>query len=165
MRIKISDAVRERIHTLQNEHGQLTPAVVVADAKNPESPLHRMFDWNVESAAEKHWLNTARRIIVSVKVVITTETVTFKAPMMVRDPSVPPKEQGYVSLVALQKDATAARASVLSEFGRAESALTRARNLASVLNLSDEIEALILRLTGLRTVVEGDTASQQQRAS
>lgn len=159
--MKVTSAVRERIVALQDENGRVTPAMVVDDARDVNSPLHRLFDWDDASAAEKQRLHTARQIIVSVKVVVTTEHVSFKAPLMLRDPASPPREQGYVSLVALQKDAVAARAAMLTEFHRAESALSRARNVASVLNLSDEIEALILRLTGLREVIAGEAAEQR----
>lgn len=154
--IKITKEVNERLAALENEHGQLTPALVVEDAKQKDSPLHGLFDWNLKSAAQKYWLHTARTIIHSVKVVVTTETVTLHAPHYVRDPSVPHKEQGYVSIAQLQKDPVAARESLRVEFGRAASALTRARTLASVLNLEDEVEALIARVMGLRDRVEKD---------
>ncbi len=160
--MKVTSAVRERVVALQDENGRLTPAMLVEDARDPNSPLHRLFDWDDASAAEKQRLHTARQILVSVKVVVVTEHVSFKAPLMLRDPASPPREQGYVSLVALQKDAVAARAAMLTEFHRAESALSRARNVASVLNLSDEIEALIMRLTGLREVIAGEAAAPSQ---
>ena len=154
--IKITPAIKARLAELENEHGQLTPSIVVDDAKQKDSPLHGLFDWNLKSAAHKHWLHTARVIIHSVKVVVTTETVTIKAPHYVRDPSVPPKEQGYISVAQLQKDPVAARESLRLEFGRAASALTRARTLASVLNLQEEVEALIARVMGLRDRIEKD---------
>lgn len=39
---------------------ELTPAVIVADAKNPRSPLHKYFEWNDTDAAKKY-----RRVQVS----------------------------------------------------------------------------------------------------
>jgi hypothetical protein len=160
----ITPAVQARLSLLENEHGQLTPAIVVADAKDETSPLHALFDWDVTDAAEKWWLAQARQIIRSVKLVITTEEVTVKTPHYVRDPSVPPDAQGYISIARLQRDPVAAKQSLLLEFNRAQSALLRARSLAVVLGLEDEIDHLIERLTYARTQVQPptDEASSSQ---
>jgi hypothetical protein len=45
-------------------------ADMLADAKKPSSPLHKYFDWDVERAAEKHWLQRASYLIRSVAVEI-----------------------------------------------------------------------------------------------
>ena len=42
---------------------ELTPQVVVDDAKHPESPLHPCFEWNNRKAADKFRLHQARHII------------------------------------------------------------------------------------------------------
>lgn len=44
------------------------PYDVVKDAKDPESPLHDYFDWDIETAAQKHWLHQARQLIATVVV-------------------------------------------------------------------------------------------------
>lgn len=140
-------AVRERLIYLQNKHGQITPQIVVDDAKTKESPLHGKFDWNVRSAAMKHWLHTARELIQRVNLISSeSETITIKAPYYVRDPSVAANEQGYVSVAQLLKDPSRARESLRLEFGRAEGALTRARAVASALNMEGEVEAMIVQL-------------------
>lgn len=157
--IKITPEVRTRLVELENEHGQITPEVVVTDAKDKKSPLHDLFDWDVRSAAMKHWLDTARTIIRSVRLVSSiVETTVIKAPHYVRDPSIPGNEQGYISIARLQKDPEAAKASLLLEFGRAEGALTRARQLAEVLALEHEVESLIARVVGLRGRVNDHAA-------
>ena len=69
-----------RIKTLENANGRLTAPQVLADAKNKRSPLHTLFDWNVKSAAEKHWLWQAREIIGAVTIVISNETTTIRSP-------------------------------------------------------------------------------------
>ncbi len=148
--VKISQSVRERLAFLENERGQLTPDMVVHDARAEDSPLHELFDWDMEKAAMGHWLWTARTIINSVKVAVTTEHHTFQAVVYVRDPSMGPKEQGYISIAALRKDPVQARETVRVEFLRAESALSRAREVAIALNLEDEIDELVIRLSGLR---------------
>lgn len=82
--------------------GALTPEAVVEDAKDPDSPLHGYFEWDIEKAAHKHWIETARAIIRSVEVVVKTERVAVKAPFYVRDPSRPSGEAGYVAVKRIQ---------------------------------------------------------------
>jgi hypothetical protein len=55
-------AVRER-------HGKLTAGVVLADASDPEHPLHDRFEWDDGVAAERFRLEQARTLIRSVRIV------------------------------------------------------------------------------------------------
>lgn len=149
--VRITQPVRERLAQLEQTHGRLTPNVVVNDAKQKKSPLHDLFPWDVEEAAQKYWLHRAREIIQSVRLVSSnTETVRVDAPFYVRDPSLPPAEQGYVSVATLQRDPQQARESLRLEFARVEGALARARSIAVALNLESEIEDLIERVVRIR---------------
>jgi hypothetical protein len=51
----------------QNE-GKLHPSALIDDAKNPNSPLHRLFEWDDSAAAQQYRLQQARSIIRSVVV-------------------------------------------------------------------------------------------------
>jgi len=42
---------------------------VVELAKNPNSPLHRYFDWDVKRSAHRDWLQQARQLIASIEVI------------------------------------------------------------------------------------------------
>jgi hypothetical protein len=58
------DLVGQHLDLLrQKRGGELTPADVVADARNPNSPLHPHFEWDDSLAAEQHRLSQARRLI------------------------------------------------------------------------------------------------------
>lgn len=46
--------------------GVLTPAAVVEDASDPDSPLHPVFPWDDAEAAQKHRESLARMLIASV---------------------------------------------------------------------------------------------------
>lgn len=46
-----------------------TSADVVEVARDPDSPLHKHFDWNVEEAAEKWWRTQAAHIVRSILVI------------------------------------------------------------------------------------------------
>jgi hypothetical protein len=70
-----AQAVGERIEALRAASaGELTPQVLVEDARQPDSPLREEFNWNDERAAELYRLNRARgllngivRVVVRVK--------------------------------------------------------------------------------------------------
>jgi len=53
-----AELVREELDSL----GDSTPQDIVEYAKNPDTELHKCFDWNVESAAHKYWLMQARKV-------------------------------------------------------------------------------------------------------
>lgn len=61
--------VGERLEMLRERNAeQLTPDVVVADARSPCSPLHSFFEWDDSEAAEQYRLHQARNLIHSVAV-------------------------------------------------------------------------------------------------
>ena len=53
--------------------GELTPEDVLADARNPNSPLHPFFEWDDSAAAEQYRLKQARGLIRSVVAVYVSE--------------------------------------------------------------------------------------------
>jgi hypothetical protein len=121
--------------------GRVTPEMVVAEAKaDKQSALGQYFTWNLRKAAEERWLDQARELIASVRLEFKVHKTTVKAPLYVRDPTVPSKEQGYISLVKLRDDKEAARDAILYEASRAAAALGRVSRIAAVLNMEEEIE-------------------------
>lgn len=60
----------EELERLQQENkGTITPKIVVETARDPESPLHRCFEWRDDVAAEKYREDQARDVIRSIRVV------------------------------------------------------------------------------------------------
>ena len=45
------------------ENGLLEAKTIVREARKPNNPLHKRFDWDLRRAAEQHWLDEARRLI------------------------------------------------------------------------------------------------------
>lgn len=137
--------------------GRLTPDAVVADARdNKDSKLSALFDFDdVAAAAHQHWLNQARQIIRSVQYEYRTETRTVNAPAYVRDPDMAGDEQGYASVRILRTDADRAREALLYEFGRAASLLQRARDLAVVFELQDEVDVIAQHVERVSALVRG----------
>lgn len=151
------EQIKLRLEELEN-NGRLTPAAVVADAQLVDSPLHDQFEWDKDKAAYQHWLDQARNIITSVRIIHRTETSLIKTVYYVRDPSAEHSEQGYVSVPRLRTDADLARDVLVSEFSAVADRLRRARELAKALSLDDEVDKIMSGVVELRgRVMEAPT--------
>ena len=143
--------VKARLEEIaRNNGGVLRPMDVVQDARQPDSPLHELFEWDVEEAAYEHWMHTARRIIASVKVNITTETIVLKAPAYVRDPRLHGREQGYLETIKIRTEHEIAKEVLAGEVQNVISALRRARNVAAALDMESEIDRLMEQFLDMR---------------
>jgi hypothetical protein len=136
--------VKERLEHIAEVHGGvLRPRDVVEDARDPSSPLHAHFKWDVAEAAYEHWLDTARTLIASVKVNIITQTIALRAPAYVRDPTLPGREQGYRPTASVRNDRDLALEVLSAEVHNILSALRRAKNVATALNMDTELNDLM----------------------
>jgi hypothetical protein len=134
--------------------GTLTPALVLAEAKRKDSPIHDQFDWTDKTAANKYRLEQARKLIRSVKVEITNETRTIKAVAYARDPRSPHKEQGYVDVAKIKTDEEKAQELLLQEFARAAAALERAHGIAAHLGLEADVAAVMERVNYMSAEIQ-----------
>lgn len=161
--MKLTEEQIARVKSLEDEQGRLTASAVLADARKLDSPLNTLFDWDAAKAAEAHWLDCAREIVRTVKIVITTTETTIKAPYYVHDPDA--KGEGYQAVPFLQRDEAASREAVTQELNRAAGSVTRARNLATALNMADEFDVLLDRLLGLQRRILDDAPAEEVRPS
>lgn len=68
-----AQACGERIESLRLKRGgHLEESVLVDDARDPKSPLHRVFEWDDTEAARQHRLEQARHLLRSITVIIVT---------------------------------------------------------------------------------------------
>jgi hypothetical protein len=144
-----AEIVAERLRYLADTNGgRLTPEMVVADARDESSPLHEAggFTWDLAKAAERAWLDHARRLIRSVRIVITTETRTIQSIAYVRDPSCAADQQGYVSVSKIRTDRDVAAEAMREEVTRAIASATRAAELAVSLGFEFEVEPILAAL-------------------
>jgi hypothetical protein len=146
--------INDYLIKLHDRNGTLTPEMVVADAKREGSPLHDLFEWDLGKAATSHWLETARRLIRNVKVIVTNEKTTLKAPFFVRDPSLDYHEQGYTTVVQLRTKPQLAQEAVLEECSRAASAFRRAQEVAAAVGVEQDVADLLSRTLNLTTRVK-----------
>lgn len=154
-------AVHQRLQDIADANdGRLTADDVVADAKRKDSPLHSHFEWDTKKAAAAYWIEQARELITSVRVVVKTETSQVSVVAYIRDPAAANGQQGYVSVASVRNDADVAREVLVAEFTRVASMLRRARELAAVFDAQDEVDGLLQSVVGLRQRFEQPPAVQ-----
>lgn len=138
----VSDEVTAAVLAVANAQGEIEPAAVVEAARSKKSPLHDRFEWDDSVAGHQYRLQQARHLIKLLRIdrpeKAETRTVAF-----VRNPAVPPQEQGYIHLHRVPKSSETARQVVLAEMARVTSALNRARGIAGELGLEGVFDELI----------------------
>jgi hypothetical protein len=149
--MQLTRAQTAAIKSLENRRGQITPRQVVAAARSKSSPLHSLFDWDVQHAAERWWMHRARVVIGMVKIQVSTHEVTYKASAYMVDTTV--QGQGYRSVAALKTDEENARESLIYTLDIAAGHLRRSMDLAAPLGLSQEIDQLLHDIAGVQRVI------------
>lgn len=155
-----AEKLREAILATADASGLITPAGVRDAARDRRNPLHGQFNWNKDQAAEQHWLDTARRLIkryVTVEVFDLPRKITTVS--YVRDPDLPAKAQGYVSLTSEGMDQDRAVKVMLAEIERCANAIERARDVVAVLEkrhggISARLDRSLAELTALRGLID-----------
>jgi len=138
----------------KNANGLLVPEEVWQAAREEGHPLHDEFPWDVQTAAERHWTELARRLIRRVTVIETVHTVQVTAPKYARDPRLDSSESGYRPITTLRSEEDTAKGVLFDELDRVASTLKRARAVATVLGLHEELEVLMARVGELRQRAE-----------
>lgn len=67
-------SLREQLQAVYNEHGTLTPSLVVDTARPEDHPLHNRFEWDDAVAGEAWRREQAHQLIRSVRVVVRPAT-------------------------------------------------------------------------------------------
>ena len=65
--------LREELLDIYERHGKLTPAIVLEEAEDEDSPLHHRFEWDDGEAAHRYRLYQARHLILQVKIRVQPE--------------------------------------------------------------------------------------------
>lgn len=128
--------VAEQLRLLEKD-GRLDPADVVEAARNPDSILHGYFEWDDSEAAKQHRLGQARQLIRRVKIEVVVRDVPVDVVRYVRD-----TEDGaghYRDIMRVRDEADVARAAVIDEMMRVSKAVRRAKAVAAVLGVADDI--------------------------
>jgi hypothetical protein len=148
--LRLTQAQNAHILALQDASGKLTAAALVADARNKKSPIHDLFDWDPKRAIERDLLLQAREVIGAVRIVVTTDNTTVRAPYYVH---VPGEGEGYRAVSSLRNDPAQARESLIYTLQITSGHLRRAMDLAGPLGLAGEVDLLLEQITGLQRIV------------
>lgn len=90
----------EEIERIKLANGnQVKPDNIIAEAKNPDNPLHNCFDWDDAIAANKHRLQIARVLIGSIVVTFQGyESIRCNYSVKIGDVSSEKQERTYVGV-------------------------------------------------------------------
>jgi hypothetical protein len=148
------ELLRRAILDTCDESGDTTPERVWEAAKNPNSPLHSEFIWDGDEAVRRLGLETASRLIRTIKVEVVVDSVKIAAPYYVSDPR-ENEVRNYVPLVSVKDSADMAKAVMLDELSRIEGALVRARAISGFLEVANEFEAMLSTIINIKSRIGG----------
>jgi len=157
-------AIAAAIQETSNDLGEVTPDAVVEAAKDEDSPLHAEFEWNDGAAAHQHRLAQARYLIREI-----TYEVSPRSERVISEISythTPGRTgQGYITLGAAARNRETAQAVLQEEIGRCESSMNRARQVADVLGLRDDVDEALRGLTAIRrkAIAKGRRPAREMR--
>ena len=82
-----AETAGKELARIQKEHGVTTPSAVVDASRTEDAPLHPVFEWRDEVAAEGYRKWQARNLIKSVRVVEQRDGADVQAPVYVHVPT------------------------------------------------------------------------------
>jgi hypothetical protein len=144
----------EALRQIQDSTGRLTPELVVQHAKDPQSPLHAEFQWDIQKAAELYWIECARTLMRSVMVEVLVDDRPVSVHLYVRDPEAETDKQGYRSILNIRAEPEASKLLLMNEFSQAEAHLERAERIAMVVGGKREVKAALKKTKEMRLRLE-----------
>ena len=87
----------------EERNGELTPDIIVDDARSKNSPLHNCFDWDNKKAGDKWRLHQARQLIGSIIVeVVVKDTEHVRAFVNINYPNT--NQRHYANIIDAASD-------------------------------------------------------------
>lgn len=145
----MSEDLKSRCARLAKE-GNLTPRSLWESARDPDDPLHSLFEWDSDQAAAKWRDEQARGYIAGIRLKVEISERVLTVPVYTRDVEKPDDEQGYVATLSLVNQIEKAKETVRRETAYAASALHRARVMAAALHNIDPLDDILKRLKSYR---------------
>lgn len=90
--------LRDHLQKIYDEHGRLTPELVVEKASDPNHPLFSRFDWDDQTAARLHRLEQARGLIRLARVTYRNATGEQRSTRSFHSFRAPDGGYGYVPI-------------------------------------------------------------------
>ena len=76
--------VDRELTKLHEKHGNITEAILLNEARDPEHPLHHYFEWDDTIAAENYRRNQALAMIMASKMVVVLQQQANAPPTVIR---------------------------------------------------------------------------------
>jgi len=162
---RISEAALEYVLSFENDEGYIEPQALINAGRDPGSPIHNQFTWDVDKAAQERWTEQARDLIRIVRMEITVERQIVVAPIYAVDPDRPSKSQRYIRLERAAMEEERALRILQDEIDRIASAIRRAQAVAAVLGLSARLDELLDHVMILKTAAERRKAAREKEAT
>jgi hypothetical protein len=151
----LSEDAKQFIRELVNENGEITPQDLVEAARDDNTPIHGLFNWDDESAANEQRLNTARTILRRVTFARTTRSITLKVPAYIRNPNALARVQSYKLIEKIEQRSEEAREVLAMELKRIMGAIDRGRAIAGVLDLGDYFDEMLEMAQTVERILDG----------
>jgi hypothetical protein len=142
--IKISaQTAGERLEHLSRKNGgEVTPQIIVDDARPKKSPLHDAFEWNDAAAAEKYREQQAAYLLRSIVVIVERpddgKDMPVRAFVNVQQPD---EERAFLPIKKVMEDPTLRQqlvARALQELGQWQDRYRQYRELADLMSIIDQ---------------------------
>ena len=138
----------QALEALRDEQGLLRPEAVVEAASHHESVLHGHFEWDDSKAAFSFRIAQARTLIRSERIPIRIGAITVSAPAWVPASAT---RGAYQRLDEIESGSAHAHAVIMDELQRVAGILGRARRIAAVIGLEQELDELLQAATEVRS--------------
>lgn len=147
--------VEAEIQAIFDQHGAVTPSLVVEYARDQTTELHNRFEWDDTIAAEQYRLNQARRVIRVTKIVYEGERQPlFHVPKIKLEDQGGDKAGKYLPagmVVKQQKDYQRCRDEILSKVMSLKSSLSELERYAAKDGIDDagQIKIAMMNMTAV----------------
>lgn len=155
------DAIHAVLARLE-KRGRLTPDNTIEEARDPKSPLHGEFTWDLQSAAMMTWRSQARALISHFQISVVVHQKEYRIQEFVETPGKAGKEQGYTAFTRIKDKKELAREFFDRELGIAASYVAKTKDYAQVLGLDSRVEKVVDEIASLRKDAQKRTVSPQK---
>lgn len=152
-------AIRDELLKLESE-SRLTPKAVVDRAKDPENPMHKMFEWDNKIAGARYRLQQARALISDFEVLVEVDERTYNLNEFVEQPQKQNKQQGYTSIHKLVDNKRLARDCVNRQLTIARTYADKSRDFALYLGLVEHVGRIVKAIDDTLGEVGGSLPQQ-----
>ncbi len=143
LKLRGKQAKADRLQWIYEDNGnQLEPESVVADAADPDSPLHDAFIWDDTEAAHKYRLDQARGLIRWVKYESKLVSHTVSVPKYVSY-GTEQADSGYESIEDVAKDVAKSEQVFMRELRAVQGHLERADSIGGSLGYDGKLKKAV----------------------